>query len=355
MSSPDARTGPLHLRVFVASPSDVGEERRLVQEVLEELCRSPAFRGLVTVEVFRYDDEKAGLVLPLNFPPQEGITRSGYRPADCDFTVALLWARLGTPLPPTETDGDTRPHPSGTAWEIEDALAAQKEVFLYVRSERPSFLQAPAGSASAESQREEYERVQTYLSRFDTRGSAKTGAIMRYSEPGRFREIFAQHMSGVLRRRLELAEGRRDVGRLRRGVALAVAAAAFLSAGWYGADRVWFDRPRVAIDEVESCEILHDQAKGRASLSFHFGYGVTNYRVGDAAYVEISKDLLFVPPLAFRHKQDAFSAKVLEVFVPVDPDLRSFLGWLRVSVKDDQQNFRGASSAMRLVCDDKGS
>jgi hypothetical protein len=42
---------PIHLRVFLSSPGDVTEERRIGREVIDRLPRQPAFKGLVTFEV----------------------------------------------------------------------------------------------------------------------------------------------------------------------------------------------------------------------------------------------------------------------------------------------------------------
>lgn len=41
---------PKHLRIFLASPGDVAQERKLALEVLEELPYEPLLRGKITVE-----------------------------------------------------------------------------------------------------------------------------------------------------------------------------------------------------------------------------------------------------------------------------------------------------------------
>ena len=68
------------------------------------------------------------------FTPQQAVDRSLPTPADCDLTIVLLWSRMGTPL--TETRADGTPYLSGTEWEFETALAANKAVYLYRRSEK---------------------------------------------------------------------------------------------------------------------------------------------------------------------------------------------------------------------------
>lgn len=36
---------PLHLRIFISSPGDVGDERRLARQIIDALPREPAYRG----------------------------------------------------------------------------------------------------------------------------------------------------------------------------------------------------------------------------------------------------------------------------------------------------------------------
>ena len=50
---------PLHLRVFLSSPGDVGEERRIARELIDEVARQPLLKGQVTFEVIAYDDPDA--------------------------------------------------------------------------------------------------------------------------------------------------------------------------------------------------------------------------------------------------------------------------------------------------------
>ena len=42
---------PQHLRVFLASPGDVADERSLALKVLERLSYDPLLRGKITLEV----------------------------------------------------------------------------------------------------------------------------------------------------------------------------------------------------------------------------------------------------------------------------------------------------------------
>jgi hypothetical protein len=339
----------------VASPGDVVAERRLAQEVLEGLPHTQPFRGLVTVEVFRYEDERAQVGLPVNYDPQEGITRSGYRPADCDFTVAFLWSRMGTPLsaPRSGTDGGT--YASGTEWEIEDALRGGKEVFLYVNSEPPAFPAEPNDDDPATIERRaQYRSVQQYLSRYRSSNGGHAGAISSYSSLSELRERFTQNMSGVLRRRLDAATKSSNARRSRKAAALAIGAALILSCAGFVINRTWMDHPRISVTPIETCELFRGDAKNPSKVGFELNYSVTHHRPDDAAYVEIS-DAPSFGRLLYVHKQPELNVSgAKDVLLPVDRARHSWSGWLRITVKDDQLVVRATSPVLALNCREEG-
>jgi hypothetical protein len=64
---------PRHFRVFLASPGDVGEERRAVYEVASRLPYDPLLRGKVTFEIVAWDGPDGGIPLYANLDPQSSI------------------------------------------------------------------------------------------------------------------------------------------------------------------------------------------------------------------------------------------------------------------------------------------
>ena len=93
--------GPLHLRIFLSSPGDVAAERELARRLIkDELPYNPLLRGRVTLDVLSWDDPAAGVPLLATVTPQEAVNQGLGRPADCDITVVILWARLGSQLRP---------------------------------------------------------------------------------------------------------------------------------------------------------------------------------------------------------------------------------------------------------------
>jgi hypothetical protein len=100
------------LRVFVSSPGDVAYERRIAQKVLEKLVEQ--FASVVRIEPFFWEHEP--LVATATF--QASIVP----PAETDIVVCILWARLGTRLPPTIHRPDGSTYASGTEYEFENAV-----------------------------------------------------------------------------------------------------------------------------------------------------------------------------------------------------------------------------------------
>jgi hypothetical protein len=92
-------TAPLPLRVFLASPGDVADERALALQVLEQLQYDPLLRGKITVETVAWDKPGAGTPMLATLTPQEAIKQGLPKPSECDIVIVIFWSRLGTPLP----------------------------------------------------------------------------------------------------------------------------------------------------------------------------------------------------------------------------------------------------------------
>lgn len=131
----------LHLRVFIASPGDVAEERAIARTVIQDLPLDPLLRGRITTEPVAWDGA-GGAAMEATMIPQEAIGRGLPRPSQCDVVVLIVWARMGTPLSADwEKKPDGTPYRSGTEWEYLDAFGAAKRqgrpaVLVYKRNEK---------------------------------------------------------------------------------------------------------------------------------------------------------------------------------------------------------------------------
>ena len=139
-SQPQSATAPRHLRVFLASPGDVADERRLARDVVDQLRYDPFLRGKVSLDVVAWDKPGAGTPMLATLEPQAAIALGLSKPSECDIVVVLFWSRMGTVLSEDWIKPDafrylagtpyanlnTR-YLSGTEWEYFDALQASQE------------------------------------------------------------------------------------------------------------------------------------------------------------------------------------------------------------------------------------
>lgn len=77
------------IRVFMASPGDLKEERRLFREIIDEVNRSKAHGNGIQLEPIGWED-----TLPRVGRPQDLINKDIDK---CDLMIMLLWKRWGTP------------------------------------------------------------------------------------------------------------------------------------------------------------------------------------------------------------------------------------------------------------------
>ena len=121
------------LRFFISSPGDVFEERALAGRVIERL--QSEYIGKVVLEPVLWEHEP--LLATATFQTQI------VKPSDTDVVIAILWARLGTPLPAQFTRADGSRYESGTEYEFEEAIAGfrtngKPDLLVYRRSAPPS-------------------------------------------------------------------------------------------------------------------------------------------------------------------------------------------------------------------------
>lgn len=112
------------LQVFVASPSDVPEERNLLEAVIDELNRVWADSLGVSYRLYKWElNVKPGI----GEEPQAVI--NAQIPADYDLFIGIFWTKLGSP---------TKSFQSGTIEELERAISRRKttgspEVMIYFK------------------------------------------------------------------------------------------------------------------------------------------------------------------------------------------------------------------------------
>src|SRR4051794_30776522 len=119
------------IRIFLASPGDVNEERAVALQVFDMLEYDPLFRrsgiGGVSIHAIAWDAPGGDTPQRATKTPQTAIREGLPLPSQCDIVVALFWSRMGTPLPyPEYQKPDGSPYLSGTEWEFWDAVNAER-------------------------------------------------------------------------------------------------------------------------------------------------------------------------------------------------------------------------------------
>jgi hypothetical protein len=158
------------LKIMLASPGDVSQERRLARDVIQEW------------NVIHAEDRRI-VLMPVGWEthstPQMGDRAQAIINkqvlADCDLLVAIFWTRLGSP---------TGVAASGTVEEIEEHLEADKPALIY-------FSTAPVRLDSVDNTQ--------YTALLEFKESCRSrGLVEEFEELAAFREKFARHLAQTI-------------------------------------------------------------------------------------------------------------------------------------------------------------
>lgn len=211
--APDAGS-PLHLRIFVASPGAVADERAQALKLLDELAYQPLLRGYVTVETVAWDKPGAGAPMLATLTPQEAIARGLPLPSECHVVIVIFWSRMGTLLPAEYLKPDGSRYRSGTEWEYEDAMRGARElgqpkVLVYRRTEPPTIgLNQP----DAADRVDQWKQVEQFFQSFRNADGSLRGGYNPYTAPEDFRRQLEQHLHRIIREVLESRQVTRSAG-----------------------------------------------------------------------------------------------------------------------------------------------
>ena len=186
----------LKLRVFLSSPGDVGDERRMALRVMERL--QGEFAAVLALEpiVWEHEPVRATATFQQQIP----------EPAKADILVCILWSRLGTRLPGEFKRDDGTVYDSGTAFELETALAAfqtkgHPDILVYRKTAAPLFDVSNREERSLRS--EQWDQLSDYLKRwfFNPDGSFKAG-FSQFSRLDEFEDLLEKHLRKLFEERL---------------------------------------------------------------------------------------------------------------------------------------------------------
>jgi hypothetical protein len=91
------------LDIFISSPHDVTEERKVTLDVIQQLNRRGNIETHYVLKPLAYEDIVPGAV---GEAPQSAVDRYMMEAGNSDIFICILWGRMGTPLV-HETSGET--------------------------------------------------------------------------------------------------------------------------------------------------------------------------------------------------------------------------------------------------------
>jgi len=199
---------PLHLRVFLASPGDVADERGLALRVLGRLPYDELLRGRITLEAVAWDHPGTSAPMLGGMSAQDSVIQSRGKPSECHVVVVILWSRLGSPVAdPKYAKPDGSGYFTGTEWEYEDAWQANQaskgrlpRLLLYRRTSRPKVELDPNDIEAIQRRCEQLRQVEAFFAA----GHRRDGSLANpYQEPSDFERDFEQHLKAVIRPLME--------------------------------------------------------------------------------------------------------------------------------------------------------
>ena len=172
--------------IFVSSPSDVAAERVIADRVFRRLARE--FDDVVTLKLLLWEFE------PLF--AHGGFQRQIRAPSECDLMVTMLWTRLGTRLPAEFAPGPGLPPPTGTEYEIREALAGharsgRPDVLIYVKKESPA---ASLDAKDLDERRRQFVELQNFCKElFYDESGASVVAHHSFRDSAEFERKLLEH------------------------------------------------------------------------------------------------------------------------------------------------------------------
>ncbi|MFN0126809.1 MAG: tetratricopeptide repeat protein [Verrucomicrobiales bacterium] len=192
------------LRIFVSSPGDVKEERRIAGEVIERL--QGKYWSFVRLDDIFWEDK--------------AIRSTGHyqdelvNPGDCEIVLGILWSRLGSRLPARFLKQTGERFESGTEWELEaafdayqksiargaDRFTAKPDILIYRRKQSRPRQADPDQEAPAA---EQESKLQGYLREnyWFPDGSIKR-PISGYADVAEFEDKLSHHLEELVLRHI---------------------------------------------------------------------------------------------------------------------------------------------------------
>src|SRR5215510_6338047 len=181
------------LDIFLSSPSDVTDERKVTLEVIEQFNGRKTMQEQYVLKPLAYENIVPGVV---GESPQRVVDRYMLEAGNADIFICVLWSRMGTPVV-DETSGER--FESGTAYEFLTAYRANqysrsneapgKPAILLYRCLRPLSPKADLVQAL---------KVQQFFQQFEGADAALKGMYKTYESLSDFARLLSQDLDTLL-------------------------------------------------------------------------------------------------------------------------------------------------------------
>ena len=185
----------MEIRIFISSPGDVVAERAIAKRVIRKLQKE--LGNAVELKPLLWED------MPLQSTStfQEGIDKI-VNTGLIDIAIFILWSRLGSPLGHKFQRPDGTFYRSGTEYEYEMMLTANKqtgkpEILAYIKNAPVTKVLAGMNDLSTiEEWTEQNKRVQQFIKEnfYDKESHTVYGAYHQFDESVSFEQKLTEHL-----------------------------------------------------------------------------------------------------------------------------------------------------------------
>lgn len=185
------------IRIFISSPGDVQQERKIAHKVITELNNQ--FAKYLHIEILMWEN----FPLTADSTFQEGIDYF-LRSDVIDFAIFILWSRMGTPLCKKFVRQDGTCYQSGTEYEFDMMMNLFKakgwpRILTYVKQSD----QTPTNLSNVK-ELEEYlqqkERLRSFITEhFRDEETNSNYAYLQFGENASFEHKFREHLKALIK------------------------------------------------------------------------------------------------------------------------------------------------------------
>jgi hypothetical protein len=189
------------LDIFISSPSDVSEERKLALKVIEQLNELPHIQEKYVLKPLAWERNAPAAV---GETPQRIVDRYMLEAAKADILICIMWARMGTPTLDQETGEE---FDSGTEYEFTAAYRANQKTMTANYPGRPQILlyrcNRPIPPDDVDP--EQLKKVQDFFERFKGLEAQFKGLYREYSSLDEFKELLSRHLETFIHQNFQKA------------------------------------------------------------------------------------------------------------------------------------------------------